>query len=52
MGGENRCKISVSCSLSLMGVGKMSMPKEDPTGLDNVSYSYLVLDIYCYILDG
>ena len=38
MGGQNRCKISVSCSLPLMGAGIMSTPKrDDHTGLDTVS---------------
>ena len=39
--GRSRCKIGLSCSYKLMGVGGMSTPeKEDPTGLDNVSYIF------------
>ena len=37
--GGNRCKLGVSNPLYLMGGGIMSLPeKEDPSGLDNVSY--------------
>ena len=37
--GGNRCKLGVSYPSQLMGGGTMSTPeKEDPAGLENVSY--------------
>ena len=43
--GGNRCKLGVSNPLYLMGGGIMSLPeKEDPFGLDNVSFYFNVLD--------
>ena len=37
--GGNRCKLSVSYPSHFMGIDAMSTPKkEDPAGLENVSY--------------
>ena len=53
MGGVSRCKVGFSSSLKLMGSGAMSTPtKDDPAGLDNVSYICVVLEYLYNILDG
>ena len=53
MGGVSRCKVGFSSSLKLMGSGTMSTPiKDDPAGLDNVSYIYVILEYLYNILDG